>query len=619
MSQRVEIERAGNRKTHALTADESGVAPVLLRLARDYLSGHWLTLAAAMLAMIVTSAMTMALAYIVQPAIRELFLNKNGQFLLPIPLAACAILIARAASFYAQQTLVGSLGERIVAATQRDMFDRLIRRDLASLNEVHSGQFVSNFLYDATQMRDAITKGAAAIGLEAVQLLGLAALMVYQAWQLALLSLIVLPLVAWVMQRIGRSMRRASTRGMEETGNLSTTLSEALDGRRIIKAYGLEQHASLRAHLRLQQRLRHLLKIVRTSAAAIPAADVFAGFVVALTLIYAGYLSVHHELEVDRFASFLAALLLAQQPVRNLGQLWTVASAGVAAATRVFRVMDAAPTIVDRPGAKILTVPFAPRGGRVDFKDVSFAYGASALIPAVDRLNLSVAPGEKVAIVGPSGAGKSTLFNLLLRFYDPQAGRIEIDGQDIRDVTLKSLRSNFALVTQEPILFDETIADNIALGRTGASLADVEGAASAAAADGFIGELPHGYDSRIGEGGLKLSGGQRQRIAIARAMLRNAPILLLDEATSSLDTESERQVHGALARLMKNRTTIVIAHRLSTVQDADRIYVLDRGRIAESGTHKELVALGGLYARLYRSNFETPEPTIATAEAVLQA
>jgi len=346
---------------------------------------------------------------------------------------------------------------------------------------------------------------------------------------------------------------------------------------------------------------------------------VFAGFVVALTLLYAGYLSVHHELEVDRFASFLAALLLAQQPVRNLGQLWTVASAGVAAATRVFRVMDAAPTIVDRPGATILTVPFAPRGGRVEFKDVSFAYGASVLVPAVDRLNLTVAPGEKVAIVGPPGAGKSTLFNLLLRFYDPQVGRIEIDGQDVRDVTLKSLRNNFALVTQEPILFDETILDNIALGRTGASRAEVEAAASGAAADGFIGELSHGYESRIGEGGLKLSGGQRQRIAIARAMLRNAPILLLDEETSSLDTESERQVHDALARLMKNRTTIVIAHRLSTVQDADRIYVLDRGRIVETGTHKELITLGGLYARLYKSNFEPSEPAVATVEAVLQA
>ena len=613
------MERASDLKSRSLAGSEPGVAAVALRLAHDYLRGQWLTLGAAMLAMIVTSAMTMGLAYIVQPAIRELFLNKNGHFLLLIPLLACAILIVRAASFYAQQTLVGSLGERIVAATQKDMFDNLIRRDLASLNEVHSGQFVSNFLYDATQMRDAITKGAAAIGLEIVQLVGLAALMVYQAWKLALLSLIVLPLVAWVMQRIGRSLRRAATRGMEETGNLSTTLAEALDGRRIIKAYGLEQHTSNRAQLRLQQRLRHLLKIVRTSAAAIPAADVFAGFIVALTLIYAGYLSVHRELEVDRFASFLAALLLAQQPVRNLGQLWTVASAGVAAATRIFRVMDTAPTIVDRPGAKQLVVPFAPRGGRIAFRDVSFAYGTGNLVPAVDRLNLTVAPGEKVAIVGPSGAGKSTLFNLLLRFYEPDAGRIEIDGKDIRDVTLKSLRNNFALVTQEPILFDETIADNIALGRTGALRVEVEAAAVAAAADGFVRDLPHGYDTRIGEGGLKLSGGQRQRIAIARAMLRNAPILLLDEATSSLDTESERQVHEALTRLMKDRTTIVIAHRLSTVQDADRIYVLDRGRIVESGPHKELIASGGLYSRLYQNNFETADGSEAAVEPVLQA
>jgi len=299
--------------------------------------------------------------------------------------------------------------------------------------------------------------------------------------------------------------------------------------------------------------------------------------------------------------------------VRNLSQLWPVASTGIAAANRVFAMIDARPEIVDRPDAETLSVEPAPNGGTVKFKNVSFAYAADNSAPAVQDVSIDIAPGKKIALVGPSGAGKTTIFNLLLRFYDIDSGTIEIDGHDIRNVTLASLRRNIALVTQEPLLFDESVADNIALGRPGASRADIERAAHDAAAHEFIEQLPDGYDTRVGEGGLKLSGGQRQRIAIARAMLRNAPILLLDEATSALDNESERRVQEALSRLMKDRTTIIIAHRLSTVVDSDRLYVLDSGRVVESGTHLELMALGKLYARLYQHNEDEPR---AAAERV---
>ena len=577
---------------------EAGIGPVIRRLLTEYVGGQWGLLLLAIFCMLFASAMGGGIPWLVRGVTNQIFVRHKAELLVPLSLMAFGVMALRAVSLFFGRMLIDSLGEKAVAQAQRDMFGRLIRRDLADLNAVHSGQFVSNFLYDATLMRDAITQGVAAIFLEFVQLVVYIGIVIASDWQLGLLSLLALPAVAWAMERLGGSMRRAATRGMTETGDLSIALSEAMDGRRIIKAYGLEAHSVERVDARLRARLNTLLKAVRLRAAAAPLTDIFAGLVIALVLFFAGYQTLHGQLTLPTFVGFIAALLLAQQPVRNLSQLWPTASAGIAAAHRMFAAIDARPAIVDRAGAATLHVP--RNGGQVAFEDVRFGYDGDAAI--LDGVTFHIPAGSKVALVGPSGAGKTTIFNLLLRFYDRDRGRIAIDNQDIQDVTLESLRAAIGVVTQEAMLFDESVTDNIALGRPGASQAEIEQAARDAAAHDFIMELPEGYRTRVGEGGLKLSGGQRQRIAIARAMLRNAPILLLDEATSALDAESERQVQEALARLSKGRTTIVIAHRLSTVRDADQIFVLEKGRVVESGRHQALLTKGGLYAMLYRHN-----------------
>jgi len=400
---------------------------------------------------------------------------------------------------------------------------------------------------------------------------------------------------AWVMRRFVRRTSAAAVDAMDETSALSTAVMESLDGVKIVKIENREADEQARVAEVIGRRLGHLIRGANAKALAAPATDTIMAAVLAAIIAYAGWRSLHGHEELGHLMAFIVALAFGSQALRFLANYQTVLAEGLAAASRLFDSLDIEPEIRDRPGAKAVD----RAKGAIRFEDVRFSYSPEAA--ALDGVSLEIGRGQTVALVGPSGGGKTTILNLIPRFYDVDGGRILLDGQDIRELTLRSLREQIALVTQEPFLFDDTIRANIAYARPLASEAQIVAAAKHAAAHEFIQEIPGGYDAQVGEAGARLSGGQRQRIAIARAFLKNAPILLLDEATSALDTESEAKVQEALARLMEGRTTMLIAHRLSTVRGADLIYVVDRGRVVEAGAHDVLSEQGGLYARLAKS------------------
>jgi subfamily B ATP-binding cassette protein MsbA len=573
------------------------------RVFRTYLRPHLWSFAAAMLCAAVVGALTGVLSAALRPAVERLFLHTDRKALIYIPLAIAAVGAIRGAAQLVQAVLTNRIGNQVVAKIQVELFGHFVRSDLQRLRSTHTGAYVSSVLYDAGLIREAATSGLVNYTQNLLTAFASGVVMVIEDPVLALLLLVIAPVVALVMRHFVDRTRDAAGLAMDETSALSTAVMESLDGIKIVKIETREADEEARVAEVVQRRLGHLIKGSNAKALAGPATDTLMTIAMAAILAFAGWRSLGGRPEISHLMAFIVALAFGAQALRFLANYQPIVTEGLAAAARLFRTLDEAPTIVDRPGARVLDWA----EGALKFEKVSFTYDRGGDAALAD-ISLEARPGQTVALVGPSGGGKSTILSLIPRFYEADSGVITLDGVDVRDLALKSLRGQIALVTQEPFLFDDSIRANIAYSRPGATEAEIVAAAEAAAADEFIRQVPGGYDAQVGEAGTRLSGGQRQRIAIARAFLKDAPLLLLDEATSALDAESEAKVQQALERLMAGRTTVLIAHRLSTVRRADLIYVIDRGRVVETGTHETLTAQGGLYARLAKSQDLELEP-----------
>jgi subfamily B ATP-binding cassette protein MsbA len=592
---------------------------IYLRLIR-LLHPYRLSFVLALVCMAAFALSTGALAYLIGPAIKflfagdspetirlvpfDLFTIEKEKMILAIPLAVIVVAVIKGLSFFGNAYYMGYVGLRVVTDLRDKLYEHILRLPVNYFAHTPTGTLTSRLTNDVSMLQKTTSDTLAVALRQALTLLVLAAVIVSMDWKLALIASVAFPLAVWPMIKFGRTMKKVAKKGQVTMGSMTSLLHEAIGGVRIVKAFGMEGYESGRFSKENERFTKYRFKTIKVKAISNPLMETLGAVGFALTIWYASYRISSGTLRPEDFMSFFAAVVMLYQPIKALNGVHLNLQQGLAAATRVFEVMDTPPEPADVGGAEL-----AGLTDGIEFRDVSFGYGGKTILKDI---GLKVKKGELIALVGASGTGKTTFVNLLPRFYDVTGGKILIDGRDIRELSLASLRSRIAIVSQQVILFNDTVRGNIAYGDPARTDEEIVRAAEAANACGFIEILPQGYYTFIGEGGVRLSGGERQRISIARAILKDAPILIMDEATSSLDTEAEIEVQKGLTNLMKGRTTFVIAHRLSTVRNADRIIVLAGGTIAEEGRHEELLSRGGEYARLHAMHLYGIKEGIAT-------
>ena len=566
----------------------------LLRLYHSYIKKYFDKLILSLLLSLVVAGSTAAIAWLLDPAIEKMFIEQDKTMMLLIPVAIVLAFAGKGLSLYFARVTLIKVGNTIVTTLQKQIASTILKSDIHTIESKHSGKYISNIMFDVGQVNTFVTNGVLNLMKDSLTLIVLVGLMFYQNWKLAFFALLMMPFAALVAKSLGKRIGKATKQSIVLNASLQSYLSEMLKGTRMIKIFQQEKFETDRSDKILTDNMNIRNKVAMIMIRATPIMELLTGIMIAGFIYYSGFMITSGEMGINNFFSFLTAMMLAYQPIRSLATINMMFYQGATGAERVFKVLDKEPDIKENenyPNLKINT-------GEIEFENVSFVYPETE-VAAVKNINISVKGSTTAALVGHSGAGKSTIINLIPRFYDPKEGSIQIDKQKINEISLSSLRKNISLVSQDIMLFDDTVRANIAYANLNASEEEIKRACEFAAASDFINDLPKSYDTLIGENGIRLSGGQKQRISIARAVLKNAPIILLDEATSSLDSESEERVQNAIINLTKNKTTLVIAHRLSTIIRADKIFVLNQGKIADFGTHNELLKKSMIYKNLY--------------------